>query len=260
MIGLADIEDAELGRLREPPWCFVKTQFGTIDGHVMLVELLAALKREFLPDLEVMDEGEYWETRSLDTLRRQFDFVQSAIDGLKQGLKKYSLSREAAEDPYILASRIERIAAQVQRIISRPAEHPPVQFAGDTAEWPEAAGTVSEWEALYKENCRKQERLNRAIEERVRQGEEVGEALNNAMREEGLIDLPDLEMDDDSEAFSEAEAAWTASADLDGPCGDDLEDDSDETEPWKESMPPRFGRTTPTHCANGIRCRTEPWL
>ncbi len=28
LIGLIDIQDAEEGRLEEPPWCFVKTQFG----------------------------------------------------------------------------------------------------------------------------------------------------------------------------------------------------------------------------------------
>src|SRR5205823_206009 len=38
----------------------IKTQFGPVEGHVALVEMLAALKREFLPDLEVSDEGGYW--------------------------------------------------------------------------------------------------------------------------------------------------------------------------------------------------------
>src|SRR5207244_3670243 len=56
LIGLADIEEAERGLLTEPPWCFVKTQFGPLEGHVALVELFAALKREFLPELELSDE------------------------------------------------------------------------------------------------------------------------------------------------------------------------------------------------------------
>ena len=45
LIGLTDIEDAEDGRLKEPPWCFTKTQFGPVEGHVAIVEMLAALKR-----------------------------------------------------------------------------------------------------------------------------------------------------------------------------------------------------------------------
>ena len=65
LIGLTDIKDVEDGRLTEPPWCFVKTQFGPVEGHVALVEMLAALKCEFLPELEVSDEGGYWETHDL---------------------------------------------------------------------------------------------------------------------------------------------------------------------------------------------------
>ena len=71
LINLTEIEDAEEGRLKEPPWCFTKTQFGPVEGHVALVEMLAALKREFLPDLEVSDDGGYWETRDLAELVRK---------------------------------------------------------------------------------------------------------------------------------------------------------------------------------------------
>ena len=59
LINLFEIEDAEKGRLAEPPWCFVKTQFGPVEGHVALVEMLTALQREFFPNLEVSDEGGY---------------------------------------------------------------------------------------------------------------------------------------------------------------------------------------------------------
>ena len=103
LIPLTDIEDAELGRLNEPPWCFVKTQFGSVEGHVQLVELLEALKREFIGGLEVADEGQYWETRDIAGLRATFSKLQSAINGLADGLRRYGLSAEAAEDPQIVA-------------------------------------------------------------------------------------------------------------------------------------------------------------
>ena len=70
LIGLVDIEDAENGKLAEPPWCFVKTQFGTLEGHVAVVEMFAALKAEFFPGLEVSDEGGYWENRDLKELAK----------------------------------------------------------------------------------------------------------------------------------------------------------------------------------------------
>ena len=85
LIGLTDIEDAEKGRLKEPPWCFTKTQFGPVEGHVVLVEMLAALKREFLPDLEVSDEGGYWETHDLAQLVQKRSLIKAAIDGLAEG-------------------------------------------------------------------------------------------------------------------------------------------------------------------------------
>ena len=131
LIGLTDIQDAEEARLAEPPWCFIKTQFGPVEGHVALVELLAALKREFLPGLEVSDDGGYWETRDLAELVRKRSMTEAAIDGLAEGLRRHGLSREAAEDPGILLRHIERVAEQVHRILHRPAEHPPVELGDD---------------------------------------------------------------------------------------------------------------------------------
>lgn len=124
LIGLMEIEDAERGRLSEPPWCFVKTQFGSVEGHVAVVELLAALKREFFSDLEVNDEGGYWETRDLTGLKVKLAFVQAAIDGFADGLRRHGLSREAAEDPEILEHRLVRIAEIVRRSLKRPSEDP----------------------------------------------------------------------------------------------------------------------------------------
>lgn len=120
IIGLMDIEDAENGRLTEPPWCFTKTQFGPVDGHVALVEMFAALKGEFLADLEISDEGGYWETRDLAELIRLRGFLQDAMQSLQEGLETHGLSREAAEDPEILARHIERVADRVHRILRRP--------------------------------------------------------------------------------------------------------------------------------------------
>jgi hypothetical protein len=127
LINLCEIEEAEKGQLDGPPWCFVKTQYGPIEGHVALVELLDVLKREFIPNLEVCDEGDYWETRDLPGLTAKFKFLQAAMKALTDGLEGHGLSDEAAEDPEILLARIERIAGVVHRTLNRPAEHPPVQ-------------------------------------------------------------------------------------------------------------------------------------
>jgi hypothetical protein len=145
LIGLTDIKDAEDGRVVEPPWCFVKTQFGPVEGHVALIEMLRALKREFLPDLEVSDDGGYWEKRDLAELVRLRALTQEGIDGLADGLRQYGLSSEAAEDPAILLRHVERVAEYVHRTLRRPAEHPPVAFEDDDNE-----GGASESDATEK--------------------------------------------------------------------------------------------------------------
>ena len=184
LIGLTEIEDAENGRLNEPPWCFVKTQFGPIEGHVALVEMFAALKREFLPDLEVSDEGGYWETRDLAELTRRHSFLKAAIDGLAEGLSRYGLSHEAAEDPEILLRHVERVAAQVQRTLRRPAEHPPVEFEEGDFEGAVSPEVIEkQWDELFKQNRRQQERLQRAIEELRSRGVDDETALRDALRE-----------------------------------------------------------------------------
>jgi hypothetical protein len=225
LINLTEIKDAEEGQLADPPWCFVKTQFGSVEGHVALVELLAALKREYFPDLEVRDEGEYWETRDLEKLRAKVGRVQAAIEGLAEGLRRHGLTAEAAEDPEILAARIERVAQMVHQTLARVPEHPPVLWddddSGDGFDI-FSDGTEAQWDACFKEQRRKQERLHRAIEERLARGDDHHEAFDGAMRDEGLIDLPgEPSLSDVAREMLEA-------------CEDE-EDEQDE--PWRESLP-----------------------
>jgi hypothetical protein len=228
LINLVEIEEAEKGQLAEPPWCFVKTQFGPIEGHVALVEMLAALQREFLPDLEVHDEGEYWETRNLATLTAKLGYVQAAVDGLADGLRRYGLSREAAEDQEILIARIERIAQVVHRTLARPAEHPPVRCDDDDLGLDGVAEkSESWWDASYKENRRRQEHVHRAIEEHLARGDGIKDAFDAAMNEETALGLPDDSLE------SESSDNWA----------EELE--AEEDEPWKESLPAALGGDCP---------------
>ena len=191
-----DIEDAERGTLSEKPWCFVKTQYGPIEGHVALVELFTALKNEFMPDLEVIDEGGYWEHRDLAELKQKTEFLGKAIRMLEDAIASDSLSPEAAEDPEILATRIERLAQQVHQTLSRPAEHPPVQFPGDESGVPPSPEeNEASWDAMFAHNRRNQERMQRAIEERTLRGEDAGDAFDAAI--EDVITPMDWAEDDE---------------------------------------------------------------
>ena len=43
-------------------WVSVKTQFDSPDTHIWIIGLLKYLKKRYIANLEVRDEGEYWET------------------------------------------------------------------------------------------------------------------------------------------------------------------------------------------------------
>jgi hypothetical protein len=204
LIGLTDIKDAELGRLAELPWCFTKTQFGPIEGHVALVEMLAALGREFLTDLEVSDGGGYWETRELAELTRRRSFLQEAMEGVGEGLQQHGLTSEAAEDPEILVRRIERVAEQVHRVLQRPAEHPPVEFPEDEsfAGAPDREAVEKQWDEMFKHNRRQQEWMQRSLEERRSRGESDEGAFEHAMDDLGW-EVPGDEAESNDEPWRE---------------------------------------------------------
>ncbi len=202
------IEEAERGEVPEPPWCFCKTQFGSVTGHVAVVELLAAIRKEFLPQLEVLDDSGYWETRDAQELARKKSFLDRAITAFASGLQQHGLTAEAAEDTNILLTRIERIAAKVQRTIGRPSEHPPIGLGDeDFGTDRDIAATEAQYDELFKHTERRKEQLHRAIEERLQRGEDHSTAFENALRDIGLTvpDKSDWRIDDVDVDFNEFE-------------------------------------------------------
>ncbi len=189
LVPLHEISAAEEEAFSGPPTCWVKTQFGSLEGHVALVELLRFLKREFFPDLQVQDEGEYWESRDLKRLHAKRIQMQTMIGEFADQLCMHGLSPEAAEDTNILVHRIERVAEQVHRILKRPLEHPPVDLDGIND-----ANTdlnMKKWEAFYREQRRQQERISRVIDDEMRAGKRPSEALDAALSREMSWDVHD---------------------------------------------------------------------
>lgn len=229
LVPLYEIEAAEKGTYSQPPYCFVKTQFGSAEGHVAIVELLTFLKQEFFPGLQVSDEGSYWEERDWQKLIGKLAQLQALIGGLADGLRASPLSPEAAEDPAIVATRIERIARQVHKVLARPPEHPPASFDADTAG---SELDETRWDALFREQRRKQERVHRAIEEQLRMGSDPAAAFEEALRQEGLIDLPGDSDGEESPSASGAidagpdSEAWRASVSQEWGASDELLDEA----------------------------------
>ncbi len=75
-------------------WLSVKTQFGAVSSHVALVKLLRYLQQTYLPDLEVKDEGEYWESGDVEKLMGHRGFLTGKIMQLERALANVQFDHE----------------------------------------------------------------------------------------------------------------------------------------------------------------------
>lgn len=88
-------------------WVSMKTQFLTPDVHVWIVGLLKYIQKRYFSNLEVNDEGGFWETGDRAALEAKMRLLNEKMDELAMDLKAESLgdlSGLSAED---IASRIE---------------------------------------------------------------------------------------------------------------------------------------------------------
>lgn len=80
------IPQATPGHFWENKLLFTKTQFAPLDVHISICELLALIRDKYFPSLQVIDEGEYWETRDLTRLARNFETLNTLIDQIADAL------------------------------------------------------------------------------------------------------------------------------------------------------------------------------
>ncbi len=219
LTSLFQIEDAQKKPFDEPPYCFVKTQFGSTQGHIAIVHLLDALRQKYFSNLYVSDEGEYYENRDIGQLTQKMQFLRSAISSLAEGMREHGLSSEAAEDPCIVATRVERIAALVHQklLADQPPSNSLPQRDSEDDEWyePSLEEDVAIMDQLRRKNDLRSERMTRRIAEATAAGMSTEEAFELAMQDEGLP-VPSREAteqyeSDDSFESAELEEQWLVS-------------------------------------------------
>ncbi|MDZ7262450.1 MAG: hypothetical protein ONB05_10140 [candidate division KSB1 bacterium] len=93
-------------------WVFVKTQFGTVDSHIAIVKLLRYLKQKYIPDLEVHDEGEYWETGDKERLMGNRAFLFAKMAQFEKALS--SIEIEGDFTPEELIEKIEEALRKME--------------------------------------------------------------------------------------------------------------------------------------------------
>ncbi|KAF0241318.1 MAG: hypothetical protein FD180_4510 [Planctomycetota bacterium] len=191
-------------------WISVPAHFATAEGHSLLVEVLEALCDAFLPGLEIRDDAGYAGAHDAEAF-----LAARARSGAEASPFK----------PAILRRR-------VRAVIDLPEQKRPSIGKND----PEGTdsrveGTEAEWDAFYRRNLRRNAGLRRSIEMSVAGGEEHGTAFEEALRSEGITELPGMEVPEE------------------GPGGED--DDVDEEQGW--DVPDEVNTESPAAVPHELR-------
>lgn len=88
----------------------IKTQFAPPDIHITIIKLLKYLQKKFFRDLEVIDEGKYWDTEDEEILKEKLKFLSDKIDAVSKILN------DAQEELKSYGSNLE-IAAKIEKIL-----------------------------------------------------------------------------------------------------------------------------------------------
>lgn len=89
--------------------CFTKTQFVGPDVHIWIVGLLKYLQKRYFSNLEVSDEGEFWETGDRATLEAKMRLINEKMDELQTGLSTGSFGDLTGLTAEQIATRIENL-------------------------------------------------------------------------------------------------------------------------------------------------------
>jgi hypothetical protein len=103
LMWLEDKEASLAGRMT-----LVKTQFGRIESHIRIIELLDWLKQRYMSNLEVIDEGGYWEARDRQLLAERRSVLDHYLEQTAEALSTLEVTEEERQDPIALAEKIEQ--------------------------------------------------------------------------------------------------------------------------------------------------------
>lgn len=92
---------------QSPRFIMCKTQFRNIDAHVRIVEVLDLLKKKYISDLSVTDEGDYWQTRDSRILAEKRIHLGKCMRRAEKTVESIEMTESNPRDAESIASRIE---------------------------------------------------------------------------------------------------------------------------------------------------------
>lgn len=86
---------------------FVKTQFAPIEIHITIIKLLEYIKKKYISNLKVIDEGSYWETRDKNILEEKLSFLYKKIDQIGNQISEIKV--DSTDSPETILGKIETV-------------------------------------------------------------------------------------------------------------------------------------------------------
>ena len=87
---------------------FCKTQFGPIEAHISIIEILDILKKKYMTNLEVTDEGDYWMSRDRELLAEKRAVLEHYMNHNKKAISNAKIPADADLSAEDIASSIEK--------------------------------------------------------------------------------------------------------------------------------------------------------
>lgn len=87
----------------------LKTQYAPLDTHIAVVKLLRYVKSKYIGNLEVIDEGDYWDTMDEGILKEKMDFLASKIELIGDILNSGAVDFKDSKNPEDIADKLEEV-------------------------------------------------------------------------------------------------------------------------------------------------------
>lgn len=85
-----------------------KTQFGSIDSHICIIQLFDILKEKYINNLVIKDEGSYWSSRDRNILTEKRAVLEHYICHTEKVIRSIEISGDAIQCSDSVASHIEK--------------------------------------------------------------------------------------------------------------------------------------------------------
>jgi hypothetical protein len=110
---LSLVRNKDLENLEDDEYLYyvsTKTQYSGIEMHKKIILLFDYLNTKYFEDLYLKDEGEYWETRDDELLKKTFERYTNLIESFESVLENIPLNEGEKTEDYLL-----RMAEIVQK-------------------------------------------------------------------------------------------------------------------------------------------------